>query len=79
MKNLTVFYAVILFPIPAMFLLLQKDPITGAVYLLAYFLLYRPLVDGYRLVSKGLIRKENFWITFIFYSHIKYFKELYFN
>ncbi|MFC3364467.1 hypothetical protein ACFOG5_14930 [Pedobacter fastidiosus] len=48
---------------------------------LVYALLYRPLVDGIRLVDLGLLKKAETWKMFIGspYYQIKYFMELYFR
>jgi len=53
-----------------------------AIGALFYALIYRPLVDGNRLLQLGLVERKEWWKLFIpFYLniHVKYFYELYFK
>jgi len=49
-------------------------PVTS---LLVYCLIYRPILDSYRLIQKGVIQKKDIWKMFVVFGHIKWFKELY--
>ena len=49
-------------------------PVTS---LLVYCLIYRPILDSYRLIQKGVIQKKDTWKMFVVFGHIKWFKELY--
>ena len=82
MKDLILFYLQILLPVPVLVIAAKMDlSWSFLILLLLYVLVYRPLVDGYRLLRKGLIQEND--IKKSFYKaplwHIKYFKELYFE
>jgi hypothetical protein len=78
MKNLAVYYFVILAPLVAILFTLKERNGTFAILLLIYALVYRPLTDGYRLYVKGLITRKEIGNMFIpFYYRAKWFKELY--
>lgn len=79
MKNLFIYYLVILVPFAAFPLLLKTGHGTLAVAcFLFYAFIYRSLTDGYRLIRKGVLKKGELWKMFIpFWIRSRYFKELY--
>lgn len=80
MKNLFVYYLVILVPIGLIFFLNKADLISANVFVglfFFYLLVYRTIVDGIRLFNKNIIPKKDIWKMIIPGNHVKYFKELY--
>ena len=77
MRNLKLYYLIIIFPLPLLFMLAYlKENIFFVFFLFAY-LIYRHIVDGSRLYSLGKINREDLWKTNLFMYQIKYFKSLY--
>jgi hypothetical protein len=54
------------------------DPEVSLLILL-WAIIYRPIVDGIRLIKKGIINKNEFVKLFIPVWRRKWFKELYFE
>lgn len=82
MKNLFVFYLVILAPLAGLGWWMKESAHAEAAVacFLGYAFTYRPLTDGFRLFEKGLIKKAEIWKMFLpFGFRLKYFKELYFK
>lgn len=80
MKNIYIYYMAILIPLILIVGLITYDFISSTLFvilLMSYALLYRPIVDGLRLVNKGLIGKEDIWKMIKPVKHIEYFNELY--
>lgn len=79
MRSLVKFYIVaIIIPFIILFFLAFYDlNMIFVITLVFYAFVYRPIIDGNRLIKKGLIEKREIWKLLIFYGHIKYFKELY--
>jgi hypothetical protein len=80
MKNIFVYYSAIILPFAALTYLRIADYISGwwfAGLLLSYVLMYRPIIDYWRLKSKGIIVKGYFRKVFIPSFYRKYFKALY--
>jgi hypothetical protein len=80
MKNLLIYYILILLPLGLMFYLLKSDSINtwGFVGLMFFYsLIYRTYIDGKRLADKNIIPKKDIWKLIIPGKHIQYFKELY--
>lgn len=77
-KNIFVYYLAILLPIPALvYLAKEKESTVFVICFFSYLLLYRPVVDRLRLLSKGVITmKEAKQFHFLGLSHT-YFKDLY--
>ena len=76
MKNLFIYYIVILMPLLGLFFINDSNPIYFVIYLFVYILIYRPIVDIRRLKEKN-IDALNLKSLIPFYLHTKYFKELY--
>jgi hypothetical protein len=77
MKKLILYYILILAPLLS--LLIYKENIKlFTIGLLGYALIYRPVIDGHRLISKGIIKPNRWWILYNPFLRPKYFKELYF-
>jgi hypothetical protein len=74
------YYLQILLPL-SLFPVLYQMNLTGAfvISLLGYILIYRPYVDGQRLLSLGSINKQDFGKIFIPFYRTKYFFDLYFK
>jgi len=47
------------------------------ISIICYALIYRPLIDGYKLIFKGLITRKEIWKMYLPSTYRKYFKELY--
>lgn len=80
MKNLSIFYILILAPLGILFWLNKSDLINGTLFVglfLFYILFYRTYIDGKRLAYKGIIPKKDIWKMIIPGNRFKYFKELY--
>ena len=80
MKNLFVYYIVILAPIGLIMWLNKTELISTNVFIALFFfylLVYRTIVDGKRLSDKNVIPKKDIWKMIIPGNHVKYFKELY--
>jgi len=80
MKNIIVYYSAILLPLLALIYLLDQNYNPGWWMIglfLSYPLIYRPLIDQWRLKSKGIIVKGSFWTALIPSFHRKYFRALY--
>ncbi|QNK61769.1 hypothetical protein H7F33_14560 [Pedobacter sp. PAMC26386] len=74
------YYLQILVPLPILYWLAVSCPASFFVIgLLAYALIYRPFVDGYRLLYMGSIEKSSFVKLFIPFYSTKYFYDLYFK
>jgi uncharacterized membrane protein len=82
LKNLGLFYLMIVVPIATLLLLLKEGQISSQFFtigLLVYFLVYHPLISGLRLVQSGKIEQSKFWYNFIPGWNTKYFSFLFFN
>ncbi len=78
MKNLLVYYSAILIPLLILFLLMNKiNSVTFSVAILVWAGIYRPVVDGIRLIELGCIKKKDFWKTFLPFYKVKWFSKLY--
>lgn len=79
MKKLLLYYVAIVAPFVLMLILRQEMGTTAfAGTFMAYGLMYRPLVDGARLRSLGMIEWKDVW-RFYFSLQPRYFKALYFS
>ena len=79
MKSLITYYLfAILIPILILAILIFNSfNIIFFIFLLFYALIYRPILDGIRLMKKGLLKKNEFWKLFVGYAHIRWFRKLY--
>ncbi|MEJ2585415.1 MAG: hypothetical protein P8Z38_10360 [Robiginitalea sp.] len=80
MKNLFIYYLAILLPVVIILYLYGTEWIGFTAFLvliIAYLLLYRTWTDGSRLVSKGIIPREDRWKMMLPGMHMKHFRELY--
>ena len=81
MKNLLVYYLVILVPFFCLLYVMKNELIDEdwcIALLVFYAFIYRTLTDYFRLKSKNVITSKQFFSLLIPGSRIKYFKELYF-
>ena len=81
MKNIIVYYFVILVPFFGLLFAMKRELLSEewlAALLVFYAFIYRTLTDYYRLKSKNAITSKQFFSLLIPGSRIKYFKELYF-
>ncbi len=80
MRNIWIYYLLIVVPL-ILLGSLGSEVLGGSaflIYLLAYALVYRPIVDGARLKAVSDISSSELWKLYIpFYGHAKYFKQLY--
>jgi hypothetical protein len=80
MKNLLTYYLFILLPIP--FIIYESrynDSNVFIISILTYTIIYRPVIDGLRLYSKGVFKISDFWKLFVPFYRFKIFKTLYTN
>jgi hypothetical protein len=71
------FFAIIL-PVSIFYLFIKLDQSKlFVIFLLFYAIIYRPFIDGYKLLRKKKITKKELWKLVIGYGHIKWFKDLY--
>jgi len=80
MKNVTLYYIAIFLPILFIIWLSITDrQIWFMIVLLIYFLPYRTFIDGWRLVSKKLIKWSDVWKLIIPGRKLEYTRDLYFK
>jgi len=80
MKKLLVYYFIILAPVILLIYASNMKQISSgwfAILLFAYAFIYRNITDYYRLRSKNVITKKEFWKLLRIGSRMTYFKELY--
>ena len=78
--KLLYYYLKILLPVALMIYLYECELYeTTLVVIFAYALIYRPLVDGFRLIRLGQLPKKDLWKMFIPFYGSKYFGALYFG
>ncbi len=81
MKNLIIYYCFIFIPLFIIIGLVKSNNIDDnnlLILFFSYFLFYRTLTDFYRLRSKNVVGKNDFWKLLIPGFRLKYFKDLYF-
>lgn len=78
MKNLFVYWVLIITPLlfDCLFYFQYKSSLWVYI-LLIYFLLYRPLIDGIRLHSLGLLKLGDSWKLLLPFYRWKYFSRIY--
>ena len=80
MKNLAVYYCLILLPLVYLVMLaFTAESNNFAWALLVYALIYRPVIDGYKLMHKGIIKRNRLWVIYLPSTYRAYFNELYFS
>ena len=80
MKSKALFFLLILIPIiPFLYYLRIEEGWNHwmTIYVFAYLMIYRPILDIYRLKSKGLIESKDFWKIFIPFYRLKYVKGIF--
>lgn len=80
MKNIFNYYIAVFAPLLLLVSVFQFELLPSGVaifLLLAYVFVYRTYIDGLRLVSKGLIGKNDIWKMSTRALRSKHFKELY--
>lgn len=81
MKNLIIYYLQVFIPAIILFGLFKTNKIDFSEFIilfLIYGFVYRMFIDYYRLKSKNLIEKKDFWKLLIPGARIKYFFDLFF-
>ncbi len=78
-KDLFIYYLwSMLIPIPTLVWIFEnKSGNLPLILLIIYCLVYRPILDSYRLIRKDVIRKKDIWKIFLGYGYVKWFRELY--
>lgn len=79
MKNLFIYYFLILFPIPILYGVAKWENTEVFIALLVFYLIYRTFTDYYRLLKKGCIKKKDYFMFLNPFWRSKFFKELYFK
>ena len=78
MKNIYLFYVVILIPLVLLFMMTKHTtPAVFVTALVLYIFVYRTFTDGMRLYAKGKIAKKDIWRLIIPGYRFRYFKDLY--
>ncbi|WP_194850614.1 hypothetical protein [Nonlabens antarcticus] len=80
MKNLIIFYLIILVPLAFLIWLTKIEFLDGWLFmsiLLIYTFVYRTYTDGKRLASKNIILEKDIWKLVIPGKRFQYFRELY--
>ncbi|WP_346237314.1 hypothetical protein ABDK00_011210 [Niabella insulamsoli] len=73
------YYLLIIVPFVFVFWSAQLSGSTFVVSMLIYAMIYRPIVDGVRLIHLGLLKRSEIWKMFIPFYPVGYIKELYFK
>ena len=76
MKNLGIFYLIILIPIVSIYFI--DNSVLISLVLILYVFVYRPLVDYFRLKQLKIVDNFTFKFFMPFYS-LNWFKSLYFG
>ena len=79
MKNIFIYYIVILAPIPLLVWLAEIHSNWFAILILLYIIPYRFLTDSARLVSKRVMRWNETWKLLVPWLFADYFRGLYFK
>ncbi|GAA4766311.1 hypothetical protein GCM10023230_15090 [Flavobacterium hankyongi] len=79
MKNLLIFYTIILLPLPVLAWLAINDLSLYFVIGAILYIIYRNFTDGYRLYLLGLISKNDILKFKPIFLRAKYFPKLYFG
>ncbi len=78
MKNLVIYYLLILIPIPFLMAITYSTYSDWFVLLLLlYAFPYRMATDGMRLILKGEIKKREVWILLLPGQRVRYIRKLY--
>lgn len=77
MKNFLIYYFVILFPLPGLYILITDGDIIFTVVFIIFYLIHRGFTDGRRLVDKEILKKCEFWKAFIPLYTLLYFRKMY--
>jgi len=79
MKNTILYYLFILAPIVPLMIFVNNDLLNDwwLIIFILYIFIYRAITDYWRLASKNIITKKDFWKILIPGSRFKYFRELY--
>jgi hypothetical protein len=81
-KNIIFYYLMITIPLAGLVILNKYhriDPVIFVWGLIAYAIIYQPLISGLRLLSSGMITAEKFIWNFIPFWNLKYAGFLYLN
>lgn len=80
MKNIFIYYLIVIAPLVIIVLLSRADIINARWFvalLFFYAFPFRTYIDGRRLAAKSIIDKKDIWKVIITGKNFKYFKELY--
>lgn len=72
MKNIFVFYAAILIPLPLMFWVAKSGDSMWFTILLFTYIPYRTITDGLRLVNMKRMRWNEYWKLWVPWEYIKF-------
>jgi hypothetical protein len=81
MKNLIIYYFLIIGPMPLLYFGIKTfEGVIATFIIFTYIFIYRPLIDGLRILQLGLIEKHLIWKAFIpLYANWVWRRELYFG
>ena len=79
MKNIFIYYFVIILPIPLLITISKDDSLFFAIMLL-FYIVFRGFVDGQRLIEKNVIEKKDLWKSVLIpFWKSRFYKQLYFE
>jgi|TARA_B110000902_G_scaffold138255_1_gene159859 Ca2+/Na+ antiporter len=80
MKNLFIYYLVIIIPIVILSWMSRTNFLDSTLFVILlffYVFIFRTYIDGKRLVDKNIIPKKDIWKMIIPGKRFQYFRELY--
>ena len=79
MKNIFIYYFVIILPIPLLITISKDDSLFFAIMLL-FYIVFRGFIDGQRLIEKNVIEKKDLWKSVLIpFWKSRFYKQLYFE
>ncbi len=80
LKKTLIFYLYIFFPLLTIMLISKLNLLSANLFMyciLAYALIYHPVISGIRLIQLNICNKNSFWLNFIPLWNLKYFDILF--
>ncbi len=79
-EKIVLFYVVLMMPLLLLFVLknsVRLGSVPFVVFLSIYCLIYNPLVQGYKLYRKGILKKNDLFKMLIPFYSIRYFGQVF--
>ncbi len=78
--KLFTFYFLILLPIPFIFFLAKLgDTFMFFSFIGLYVFIYRPYIEGNKLMKKGIVEKKDIWKIYVPFYSLYYFDDIFFR